>query len=506
MNWRILLIVIGVLALLGAGAAWFMLNVAELDPHARTFNEQCATCHGKDLQGTNQGPALLDRTLDHGDTVDQMVASIGTLHVSMPGFPEVMSAAQQKILAIYVGERRMGVRFAVLKMDREVELTDDVHVSEMQNFRLEKIIDGLDPAVFSIAPMPNGDILLTEKVRGISIISVHGEQSDPIRGTPETGVAVIVNGIHHGNGWLLDIALHPDCANNGWVYLHYTDFCGDRCDDDRREATLNRLDRGRIVDGQWVDVETIWQSPPEFYINSPDGAAGGRIAFDDSGHVYVSMGVKPKLMDFFDDTSAQDMRLPYGKIHRVRDDGVIPEDNPFADDPDYPVRTIWTYGHRSPQWLEWNRARGLVWNAEMGPRGGDELNELLPGRNYGWPYFSDGMEYAGQFVERHKLKGLEFDHTESEKTLVDFTPSPAISSFAFYHGKPFSAWSGNVLMGSLKGSSLYRLVFDGRTLTHRETVIHDLARIRDVEVGFDGLVYLLLETETGSLIVRLVPV
>jgi glucose/arabinose dehydrogenase len=145
-----------------------------------------------------------------------------------------------------------------------------------------------------------------------------------------------------------------------------------------------------------------------------------------------------------------------------------------------------------------------VWNAEMGPRGGDEINELLSGRNYGWPYFSLGLEYTGGDVERHKSKNIEFEVSTIEQTLVDITPSPAISSFAFYNHDRFTNWKDNLLLGSLKGSSLFRYVFDGKKVVHKETLIKDLARIRDVEIGYDGLVYLLLENKNGSKIVRLV--
>jgi glucose/arabinose dehydrogenase len=224
------------------------------------------------------------------------------------------------------------------------------------------------------------------------------------------------------------------------------------------------------------------------------------------GHVYISVGIK-------DMYGPQDLDNPNGKIHRIKDDGRIPPDNPYvvsvnasSEEISFTRQTTWTYGHRSPQGLEWNYLRGRMWDAEMGPRGGDEINELLPGKNYGWPYHSLGLEYTGQKVERHKPKDIEFDISTVEQTLVDITPSPAISSFAFYDGVKFERWKDNLLLGSLKGSSLYRLVFDGNKLIHKETLIKDLARIRDVEVGYDGLVYLLLENKAGSKIVRLVPV
>jgi glucose/arabinose dehydrogenase len=274
-------------------------------------------------------------------------------------------------------------------------------------------------------------------------------------------------------------------------------------------ASMNKVDRGRIVDGKWTDVENIWQAPYEFYQGTPDTGAGGRLAFDDAGHVFLSVGIKSA--DGTADTTPQDLSCPYGKIHRVNDDGSIPADNPFASagtvagTSGVPLPSIWTYGHRSPQGLEWNPTRKAVWDSEMGPRGGDELNELIPGHNYGWPYYSRGLEYAGNPVERHKLKSIEFDDTEVEQTLVDITPSPAISSFVVYEGDAFPQWQNNVLIGSLKGSSLFRMVFDGNRFVHSETLIKDLARIRDIEVGTDGLVYMLLENKAGSSIVRLLP-
>ena len=300
--------------------------------------------------------------------------------------------------------------------------------------------------------------------------------------------------------------LHPDYEENGWIYLHYTDLCQDACysDDGESEwfpATMNRVDRGRIVDGRWVDVENIWRSPEEFYIASADTGAGGRLAFEDSGHLYFSVGIREEGEANDTAIGPQELDKPFGKIHRVLDDGSIPVDNPFPEQ----APTVWTYGHRSPQGLEWNAERGSVWNSEMGPRGGDELNELLAGRNYGWPFFSLGLEYSGLAVARHRHHALEVDESSIEQTLVDITPSPAISSFAFYDGDRFPNWQGNVLIGSLKGSSLYRWVFDGRQLRHRETLIKDLARIRDIEIGNDGLVYLLLENHAGGAIVRLVP-
>ncbi|MEM9621045.1 MAG: PQQ-dependent sugar dehydrogenase [Pseudomonadota bacterium] len=494
-----------VLAIGGAGVVWYVMQYAGFDIYVPLYADNCGGCHGTDMQGTPLGVALVDVPLSRGDSVAAIADSIRHAHASVgaPLFSSTLSDEQIKGLAIFVGERRMGQRFAEFQYDREVTLPDGLRTSDSHSFYVESVVEGLSPLTFSIEPMPDGSLLLTEKERGLSIIDPQGQQSPLIQGTPATGGSVDILGIQYGNGWLLDVALHPEYAANGWVYLHYTDLCGERCDG-LLEASMNRLDRGRIVDGRWVDVETIWQAPLAFYSSTPDTGAGGRIAFDDSGHVFLSVGIKSADEGGEADISPQDLASPYGKIHRVNDDGSIPADNPFALATDV-RRSVWTFGHRSPQGLEWHPERQRVWDSEMGPRGGDELNELLPGHNYGWPFHSQGLEYSGASVARYQLAHEEFDLQQVEQTLVDFTPSPAISSFAFYLGDQFPRWQGDVLIGSLKGNKLFRLVFDGDKLLHKETLLQDLARIRDVEVGYDGLVYLLLENEAGSRIVRLVP-
>ncbi|HEX7037293.1 MAG TPA: PQQ-dependent sugar dehydrogenase [Pseudomonadales bacterium] len=508
---RWVLTALAVLAVAAIGIGYYELEISEQDIYVPLFAAHCGDCHGNDLRGTDRGPSLLDGELAGGDAVAALVRSIGhgAPDAGMPAFSGVLSGEEIKGLAIYVGERRLGLRFSDFRYDADVRIpTDPVH-SEVHDFYIETFAEGLDPMPFGLAALPDGSFLLTEKERGLSVISPDGVQSAPIEGTPETGGSVDFRGIQLGLGWLLDAVPHPDYEDNGWIYLHYTELCGERCDRPDEwnllPKSMNRLDRGRIVDGRWVDVENIWHAEPEHYAFSPDTGAGGRIAFDGEGHVFISVGIA------LDGLEPQLLEAPFGKIHRVNDDGTIPSDNPLlitgripADAP-FHVQSIWTYGHRSPQGLQWNPRRGAVWEAEMGPRGGDEINELRPGGNYGWPFHSLGLEYSGVTVARHEAEGIEFDLDDVEMPLTHFTPSPAISSFAFYSGDAFPGWQNDVLLGSLKGSSLFRLVFDSDRLVHEETLIKDLARIRDVEIGNDGLVYLLLENEAGSRVVRLVP-
>lgn len=210
-------------------------------------------------------------------------------------------------------------------------------------------------------------------------------------------------------------------------------------------TTMNRLVRGRIEDGEWRDQEVIWSVPQKFYSYTPDIAAGGRLAFDPDGYVFVAVGLKGAT----NYSGMQDLSSPYGKIHRVHDDGRIPADNPFVDVPGA-MASIWTYGHRSPQGLEFDLQTRTLWGSEMGPRGGDEVNLLRPGRNYGWPLYSKGVDYDGTPVEYWKELNIEFSLASIEQPVVDLTPSPAVSSFIIYDGAAFPGWQGSFLVGSLK--------------------------------------------------------
>jgi glucose/arabinose dehydrogenase len=385
-------------------------------------------------------------------------------------------------------------------------IPDGVFTSEAEAFRVEEFAEGLHPLSYSIAPLPDGRILVTEKTQGLRIVSVDGEISELIRGTPEVfddGTEVPGIQLVFGTGYLLDVAPDPDYAANGRIYLSFTERCME-CNEQSRDTgwpvSMLRLVRGRIENDEWVDEETIWRTAIENYTAMVDMAVGGRIAFDGAGHVFLSIGMKGG-SEF---AGIQDLSLPYGKILRLNEDGAVPPDNPFVDAPNA-LPSIWTYGHRSPQGLEINAQTGQLWGTEMGPRGGDEINLLKPGQNYGWPLVSEGMNYDGTPVDYRKNLGIEFDPNTLVPPVVDLTPSPAVSSFVFYNGDAFPGWRNNMLVGTLKATELYRMVVDGERVVHTETLLEDLGRIRDVEAGPDGLVYLLLEHASGGRILRLSP-
>ena len=388
-------------------------------------------------------------------------------------------------------------------MDAPLALPEGLVETELAVFRLETVATGLDPHAFSIAPLPDGRILLTEKKRGLSIIHPDGSRTGPIEGAPSVSDSGIVrDGLDYGVGWHLDVAPHPDYAENGWIYLHHTDLCGD-CRKKKWmlffSKSMNRLVRGRIEEDRWIDQEIIWDVDEKYYTPYPDLGAGGRVAFDTEGHVYVSVGTKGG-----DYEGIQNLATPYGKIHRVRDDGAIPSDNPFLGREGV-MPSLWSYGHRVPQGLEFESGSGRLWGSEMGPEGGDEINWLRAGRNYGWPLVSHGVNYDGSPVDYGKKLGIEFNPEDIEQPVVDMTPAPAVSSFIIYEGEAFPAWRGHFLVASLRARTLYRIVIEGERHVHSEILVGGMARIRDLETGPGGLVYLLLEHESGSRIVRLAP-
>ena len=476
------------------------------DGFIQQFNDQCAACHGEDLRGTPLGKPLVGVDLLHGASVKEIAGNIasGFPDKGMPAWAETLNASQIWNLALYVAEQRQGTTILDKRADIPLTIPAGTIVTERHAFRIETVVEGLDPMPFSIAPLRDGRILLSERMRGLSIISRDGRKSAPIRGTPQVySDSSVFLGQVMGLGWMLDVAPHPQFEKNGWIYLQHTDRCTD-CNamsrKSKRPVSMNRLIRGRIKDGAWVDQEILWQADPETYTDTSDLAAGGRIAFDDAGYVYFSVGMKAPL-DFL---GIQDLNLPYGKIHRLHDDGRVPADNPFVNTPGA-LKSIWTYGHRSPQGLEWNPQTRQLWSTEMGPRGGDELNRLLPGRNYGWPIFTNGVHYDGRPVDVSRALGITLEAKDVEFPVVDMTPAQAISSFVFYRGKAFPKWHNNIIVGTLRATDLLRMEVVDNKVVHTETLLKDLARFRDIEIGPRGELYVLLENAAGSRIIRLVP-
>ena len=474
---------------------WYLETRDQREPSMLAFLEHCASCHSTNGKGAN----LL--TQYHTDvSADELTNRIRVQHshlIAEAQFPEPMV----KALALYVIEQRQELP-GIPDSHAHTIPEGDVE-SQRHNFKVELITEvGKGP--YSIAPLPDGRILLVEKVRGLSVIDTSGNQGDLIEGTPRVWSEIAqMRGSFAVLGSMLDVELHPDYTSNGWIYLSHSDRCQLDCGSPW-PITMVRVIRGRLAGNRWIDSEVIWSVDKEKYTVVPDAVASGRLAFDHQGFGYVTVGGKST----YDNLHVMD--TPYGKIHRFNDSGSVPKDNPFWQekqliDPTSSRNTVWTYGHRTTQGLTTDPRTGDIWATEMGPRGGDEINLIRRGGNYGWPLYTEGLDYNAEYVSIGKDLGLDFERSETIPPVVDFTPAPSLSNFIFYDGDQFPNWQNDLLVGSLRAQTLFRVRIEEGKVIEKERLITRLGRIRDVEMGYDGSVYVLIEhNQTGSLL-RLVP-
>ena len=346
--------------------------------------------------------------------------------------------------------------------------------AEQHGIRVSVVTRGLSHP-WAMAFLPDGGMLITERPGRLRILRGGVLDPRPVAGVPEVR--------NEGNGGLLDVALHPRFADNGLVYLTYT------------RPAINgwgapSLARGRLEGGALVDVEDLVVTDPY------EGNQGlnARVAFGGDGKLYMSTGGRVGNL-------AQDLASLRGKILRLNDDGSAPPDNPFAGEPGHRPE-IYTLGHRNTLGLVLHPETGDLWNHENGPNGGDEINVILPGRNYGWPLVSFGRLYPGARVSEHPTReGIE-------SPLVVWLPAVAVAGMAVYTGDRFPAWRGNVFVGSLQKGGipgtghLQRIVFNEQyEELRREAILQELRqRIREVRQGPDGLLYLLTDEDDGALL------
>jgi glucose/arabinose dehydrogenase len=315
---------------------------------------------------------------------------------------------------------------------------------------------------WAMAFMPDGRLLVTERAGTLQLVDVSDGSKIEITGVPE-----VAYGNQSGFG---EVALHPDYEDNGWIYFSYSE------DVDGRNSTLTVF-RAKLQlngdSGELVDQETIWrQNPP---ING--GQYGMRIAFND-GYMYITVG------DRMREEPAQDMSTNIGKIVRLHYDGSVPDDNPFADQGGVTAE-IWSIGHRTPYGLAFD-ANGQLWETEMGPRGGDELNMIVRGDNYGWPEVSNGTEYSGEPIPNHDTRP-EF-HAPS----VFWVPSVSPSSLMFYDGDEFPEWKGDALVGAMSVPAIIRIEFDGESATQAECYVLN-NRVRGLIQGPDDAIWVIID-------------
>ena len=444
-------------------------NFAQQNPPSRgrevtqLYADKCASCHGADMSG-GLASSLVDATWRYGGDDASIASSIRDGHpdAGMPAMRQAMNEAEIRALVIYIHER--GATFEQAHTKYNAPSPGTIVQSEKASFKLEPVMEtGLDEP-WAIAFLPDGRLLVTESPGRLRIIEGGRLLPEAVHGMPA---------VYGGEGGLLDVALHPNYSRRGndWIYLSY----GDKSPDG---LGMTAVIRGRLRDGAFVDQQRIFKADPALYRKGGQ-RFGSRLLFDRKGHLYFSVGDRAHPGD------EQDLSHPNGKVYRVYDDGSIPKDNPFVNRSGaFPG--IWTYGHRNPQGLVFSPVTGELWEAEHGPRGGDELNILHPGHNYGWPVITYGINYDGTPIT---------DHTAQEgmdQPITYWAPSIAASPIAFYTGNRFPQWKNNLFVGSLEAQELRRLVINGHAVKHQEILFKGIGRVRDVVNAPDGYLYIVL--------------
>jgi aldose sugar dehydrogenase len=342
--------------------------------------------------------------------------------------------------------------------------------SEKHAFRISSLVTGLENP-WSVAFLPDGRFLITERAGRLRLVSSDFKlDPKPIDGLPEV--------VSHGQGGLFDVVLHPQYAQNGWIYWAYNA--------PGPGGWGTALARGKLQGQRMTDVQVLFSMQPK---TRSGFHFGGRIVFDQAGFVYLTLG------DRGDKDRAQKLDDHAGSVIRLHDDGRVPDNNPFVKRAGA-LAEKWTLGNRNMQGAALHPQTGELWTHEHGPQGGDELNVMRSGLNYGWPVITYGVNYGlgTKIGEGQEKPGMV-------QALKVWVPSIAPSGMAFVSGSQFPQWQGSLLIGALRGQMLVRLTLDGEKVVSEERLFQGRpGRIRDVRMGPDGLVYLLTDDVQGALL------
>jgi len=433
------------------------------------YAQHCAACHGANLDG-GMGGSLVDGEWKHGGTDADLRDAIREGHpdMGMEGWKDELSEEQVRALVIFIreAEKRAAERRATQpRPDR-----DRVIRTELHDYRVQTIIDAGLNIPWDLSFLPDGRMLICERPGQLRIASPDGKlQPRPVTGLPPV--------VHRGQGGLMVAEPHPDYTEpgNGWIYLG---FATNAPAGGRGRACMTAIARGRITDdGRWTDNQWIYQ-PDRRWLSTSGRHFGTQIVFK-NGYVYFPIGDRGSRQ------LAQRTDTPHGAMHRLHDDGRVPEDNPFTGKPDA-IASIWSYGHRNPQGVAIDPRDGRIYATEHGPRGGDELNAIQKGANYGWPEVTHGMEYSGRPIT---------DQTSAPRfqdPVIHWTPSIAPCGLTFYTGDRFPEWKNDLFAGALVEREIQRIrIVDGKVV-QQETIMEGLGRVRAVVDGPDGALWVVL--------------
>ncbi len=441
----------------------YVLSEADYIQTANTYQQFCSGCHGQNVE------AFINREWKFGSEMENIVHSItyGQPDLGMIPYGQVLKEDQIRNLAVFIQSE-------VKKADGNFtpEPGPTIMKTEEVDFRVDTVVDGLD-VPWGLTFLPNGDLLITERKGELYRFS-KGEMFGPIAGLPAI--------IEKGQGGLMDIELHPDYTVNGWIYFT---FAKPGPDGNSANTAVGRakLKNDALYDYEELFVATPWSNRGQHF--------GSKLAFDGKGHLFFGVGERGNR-----DENPQTLTNHSGKIHRIHDDGSIPSDNPFVNRPEA-MPSIYSYGHRNPQGTVIHPETGEIWESEHGPKGGDEINLIKPGLNYGWPVISYGINYNGTtFTDITEKEGME-------QPVHYYVPSIAPCGMTFVTSDRYGGWNNNLLLGSLSFRYLERVVLDEHKVVHTEKLLDGIGRVRNVKVSPDGYVYVAIE-KPGK-ILKLVP-
>lgn len=363
------------------------------------------------------------------------------------------------------------VAFAVAGSISSCFAQEKTFTTQKLTFRTETIETGI-PIPWGMAFLPDGDILVTDVSGKIRVIHDNKVQPNPVQGVPAV--------YNRGQGGLFDIELHPDYKKNGWLYISYAAL--------DNAGGITYVMRTKLKNNTLTDQEILFKGAP---FTKAGAHFGGRLQFGKDGYLYFTIGERGEK------EKAQSLETVNGKVYRIKDDGSIPADNPYVNTPNVFSKAIFSWGHRNPQGLTLNPWTNEIWETEHGPMGGDELNIIGKGKNYGWPAITYGVDYDGSIISRDTVKeGME-------QPVYFWRPSIATSNLIFVSSDKYPSWNKNVLVCSLKNQHVERLEMTDNKVTHKEKMFGEYGRVRNIDQSPDGYIYVAIE---GGKLIKLIPV
>jgi glucose/arabinose dehydrogenase len=438
------------------------------------YNEFCSNCHGPKFEGGN-AQSLVDGIWQFGAGRSYMFRNIkyGIQHLGMPSYEGSLSDSDINSLVAFLLEEEQKAGITKPPTPAAIETQD-------YKIKVEVLADSLE-VPWAIDFIDENTALITERPGRLRMVKNGRMLPGSVEGIPEV--------LNEGQGGLMDVAVDPNYDENGYIYLAYSHELKKSSEANERSPAMTRIVRGQIMGNQWINQQLIFEAPQDTYLTTRHHY-GCRIVFDHDGFLYFSIGERGA------QDMAQDVTKPNGKVHRIMKNGDIPIDNPFVRNPDA-IKSIYSFGNRNPQGLAIHPVSGELWATEHGPFGGDELNLILPGKNYGWPVITYGRNYNGSTItDQPEREGMEQPN-------LYWKPSIAVCGLDFYSGDLFPKWKNKLMVGALKYEEVKLLHIHENRVIHEQTIVKNLGRVRDVQTGPDGAVYIVLNNPDK--VIRLTP-